>query len=101
MIKRKKLTEKELARQNEIALADNTLNITADSVIFCRDMAAKYEEKAAEYADLAKSAPPAARGAYSSRKSQVSKARKAMLANAALQLEWLKRHRPEIYNEIK
>lgn len=101
MTKRKKLTEEELDRQNELALADPTLSVTAKGVEFCREWAAMYEDQAAEYEAKANSCRPAARGAYRSNRAQVLKARDAMIGNASFQLEWLRRHRPAIYDEIK
>lgn len=101
MINLEKFTEEELARQNEIALADPTLSITAKDVEFCREWAARYEAKAAQYQIKSEWCRPTARGAYGSHRTQALKARDAMLGNAAFQLEWLRRHRPAIYDEVK
>jgi cob(I)alamin adenosyltransferase len=98
---RSKISEEELAVVNERALADKTLNIGAEDVKWCRKFVAKYEAKAKKHEAKALRCTSQQYGAYRSNAAQARKARDAMDANLEFQLEWLRRHRPDVYNEVK
>jgi hypothetical protein len=74
----------------EISLADPTLNINIDDVNFSREMIG---------ADS--TSDPQQRGGYKSHQSRNEQNRDRMKDNLAFQLEWLRRHRPAIYDEVK
>jgi hypothetical protein len=84
----------------ERKLNNAELNITAEDIEFCRTSIRVYEAKAATYEAKAETAPVRKRGAYISHQKQSERARDRMAGNLAFQLEWLRRHRPAIYDEV-
>ncbi len=85
----------------EKKMTDTDLNITDDDIKFCRHMIAVYDAKALKFKAKALAAPTKKKGAYISHQRQSEKAASRMVGNLAFQLEWLKRHRPKVYDEVK
>lgn len=86
----------------ESKLADPTLAIDADIIDFSREMIAAYKRAIGLFQTKAKSASnPQKRGGYKSHQFRNEQNLDRMQSNLAFQLEWLKRHRPTIYDEVK
>jgi hypothetical protein len=89
-------------RKIEDKLADPTLEIGADNIAFNRAMIASFKAYIAFFqakADVATS--PQQRGGYKSHQNRSVLNLQKAENNLAFQLDWLRRHRPAIYDEVK
>ncbi len=74
--------------------------ITVEDISFCRKEISGYTKKAKVQEAKALAAGPSSRGGYKSHASQNRKNAARMQGNLDIQLEWLKRYNPSLYEEV-
>jgi hypothetical protein len=80
---------------------EKDLNISATDVQWDRKFISQYEADIKKFEQKRDSSKGRRRGAYQSQITQKKKALDAMSGNLAYHLEWLRRYKPEVYEEIK
>jgi sugar (pentulose or hexulose) kinase len=76
------------------------LNITAKDVEWDRKFIKEYEEAIKRFEIERDSSEGRRRGAYKSQITQKKRALDAMSGNLAYHLAWLKKYKPEVYEEV-
>lgn len=80
---------------------EKDLNISAETVKWDRKIIKEYEEKIKEFEGKAAAAKGSRRGAYKANVTRTRKNLDAMSGNLAYHLQWLKRFKPEVCEEVK
>jgi len=74
--------------------------ITVGDIKFCRKLISEYTEKAESQEENVLFGPVRSRRAYGSHASQNRKNAERMQGNLDIQLAWLKRYKPSLYDEV-
>lgn len=80
---------------------EKDLNITANDVAWDRKFIAEYEAKLREFEIKRDGSKGPRRGAYQSQITQKKKALDSMSGNLGYHLDWLRRYKPDVYEEVK
>jgi hypothetical protein len=80
---------------------EKDLNIGIADIEWDRKIIKEYEDKIASFEAKANESAGPRKGAYLGQITKTKKALDAMSGNLAYHLDWLRRHRPAIYDEVK
>ncbi|MHC4464809.1 MAG: hypothetical protein ACYS30_25775 [Planctomycetota bacterium] len=92
---------KETREKEPMIPEEKDFNITADDIKWDRHLIREYEAKIRDYEAKADASKGPRRGAYRGLVTKTKKGLDAMSGNLAYHLDWLRRFKPDVYEQMK